>query len=393
MRFEGTLDAFSLPDILQLLSSTKKTGTLHLRHGGGHGVVHLRHGAVTGGRSDAGRQALARRLVGSGLVDDSTLAAAAEVLTETPGAGLGRVLVDTGALDRDAAAGVAAEQATDAVFDLMRWPDGEFAFVVDEPDPDDLGTSIPVDDVVAEGRRRLEVWAGLNASVPAPDAVVSFAPARLEPPVLATAEWALVSVVDGRHTVADLVALSGRGDFAIVGALSALLERGLLKVRTPADGDGGTSALLGREALLAALEGRLPAVPAASRVPEVPAVQADDADQAATAGSSSAPDGPGSTDGAGRDTTGADVAAVDGASAGERSPAIPARPEPFRPLRRPDHPQPVSVRTGTTVGAVHGATALAPDAALAPMAPPLVERDPAIDKNLLLRLIAGVGRL
>ncbi len=31
MKLEGTLDAFSLPDIFQLLSFTKKTGTLHLR--------------------------------------------------------------------------------------------------------------------------------------------------------------------------------------------------------------------------------------------------------------------------------------------------------------------------------------------------------------------------
>ena len=47
MRLEGTLDAFSLPDIFQLLSYTKKTGTLHLRREGQHGVVHVRDGAVT----------------------------------------------------------------------------------------------------------------------------------------------------------------------------------------------------------------------------------------------------------------------------------------------------------------------------------------------------------
>src|SRR5207253_5133704 len=78
MRLEGTLYAFSLPDIFQLLSFTKKTGTLHLRRDGGqaHGVVHLRDGAVTGARSDARRQSLGRRIVGAGLVDDKMLAAA-----------------------------------------------------------------------------------------------------------------------------------------------------------------------------------------------------------------------------------------------------------------------------------------------------------------------------
>ena len=64
MRLEGTLDAFSLPDIFQLLSYTKKTGALHLRRDALHGVVHLRDGAVTGGRSDVSRQALASQIGG-----------------------------------------------------------------------------------------------------------------------------------------------------------------------------------------------------------------------------------------------------------------------------------------------------------------------------------------
>ena len=34
MRLEGSLDAFSLPDIFQLLSFTRKTGGLHLAHHG-----------------------------------------------------------------------------------------------------------------------------------------------------------------------------------------------------------------------------------------------------------------------------------------------------------------------------------------------------------------------
>jgi hypothetical protein len=39
VKLEGSLDAFSLPDIFALLSMTKKTGGLHLRRDGAHGVV------------------------------------------------------------------------------------------------------------------------------------------------------------------------------------------------------------------------------------------------------------------------------------------------------------------------------------------------------------------
>ncbi|MCZ3387033.1 MAG: DUF4388 domain-containing protein, partial [Actinomycetia bacterium] len=33
MKLEGSLDAFSLPDVFQLLSLTKKSGGLHLTNG------------------------------------------------------------------------------------------------------------------------------------------------------------------------------------------------------------------------------------------------------------------------------------------------------------------------------------------------------------------------
>jgi hypothetical protein len=362
MRLEGTLDAFSLPDIFQLLSFTKKTGTLHLRRAGlgdaAHGVVHLRDGAVTGARSDVRRQALGRRVVGAGLVDDKTLAAAVARVRSDASFGLARALAEAAPAVAEVARELAAEQATDAVFDLLRWPDGEFAFVVDEADPDDLGASLTVEEVVAEARRRMESWDA--SSVPAPDAVVSLVTSPAEAPSLTRDEWALLALVDGRRTVADFVALSGRGEYAVVCALSTLVERGLLAFGESTDGLGR------RQELLAELEG----VPAPA-APPAPA-----------------------------------------AAEPVRAPVIPERPEPFTPPRQPEHaeppaqavPSPSYARASTpaprtavtaSVGDVHGAVAMQPahHEAVAPAASPYIERDPSVNKSLLLRLIAGVRGL
>src|SRR3954469_501362 len=263
MRLEGTLDAFSLPDIFQLLSFTKKTGTLHLRRTAdgvdAHGVVHLRDGAVTGARSDARRQALGRRIVGAGLVDDKTLAAAVARVRSDDSFGLARALAEAAPAVAEVARELATEQATDAVFDLLRWPDGEFAFVVDEVDPDDLGAALPVDEIVTEARRRMDAWA--ESPVPAPDAVVSPVTSPSEAPSLPRDEWALLALVDGRRTVADFVALSGRGEYAVTCALVALVTRGLLAFGETTDGLGR------RQELLAELEG----VPAPAEPVERPA--------------------------------------------------------------------------------------------------------------------------
>ena len=369
MRLEGTLDAFSLPDIFQLLSFTKKTGTLHLRRDAAHGAVHLREGAVTGARADVGRQELGRRLLGSGLVDDEALASAAEQLADDPTLSLGRLLADRAGLDETVLRDVAAEQATDAVFSLLRWEDGEFAFVVDESDPDDLGAALPVEEVVTEGQRRLAAWSSLVEQVPAPDSVVVVNPAPGDDVVPSREEWALLALVDGRRTVADLVSLSGRGEYAVVSALSGLVGRGVLVV-----GAGGDDQLVRRQSLLAALEG--------SPLPEEPAAPAS-------------------------------VPAQPVARAAAPAPVIPERPEPFTPARRPDHAEevpayarasaspsgaPAPRAVTTTAGSAHaveGATALAPSADTAPdpAVASLVERDPSINKSLLLRLIAGVRGL
>ena len=391
MRLEGTLDAFSLPDIFQLLSFTKKTGTLHLRRETGHGVVHLRAGAVTGGRADVTRQELGRRLLGAGLVDDEILASAAEDLAGDPELSLAQLLAEKGRLDVNTVREIATEQATDAVFSLLRWSDGEFAFVIDEPDPDDLGALVPVEQVVTEGQRRITAWAAMVESVPPPDAVVALNTAPEDDPSASRDEWSLLSLVDGRRTVADLVALSGRGEYAVVSGIAALVERGLLLVRAAAEDQ-----LLRRQSLLSALEGSpAPSTPPAAAPPPPPArVPAQAAPPARAAAERPPPPS---------------AKPVGNVPFHPAKPVIPARPEPFTPHRRPDHadgaPAFARATTGSSSparpssvgatghGSVEGATALAPDSVQDPAATPAIERDPSVNKSLLLRLIAGVRGL
>ncbi len=122
MKLEGSLDAFSLPDVFQLLSLTKKSGGLHLTNGQVSGMVFFTEGMVTGAISDVARQALARRLVGLGAADDAALRRAVERAVGD-GAGVARALVEAGSVDSSLVQRLALEQAVDAVFDLLRWPE------------------------------------------------------------------------------------------------------------------------------------------------------------------------------------------------------------------------------------------------------------------------------
>ena len=461
MKLEGSLDAFSLPDIFQLLSFTKKSGGLHLRRGNVHGSVYFRDGSVTGATSDGGRQALARRLVGSGAVGDAELTAAVE-RAAGDGTGVGRALLDAGAVDAELLRSLVAEQAVDAVFDLLRWSEGDFSFTVDEPGPDDVGFSLGVEPIVNDARSRLETWEHACRVIPSPETVLALPVAVREDPQISRDEWALLALVDGRRTVAELVALAGRGDYMVVSQLAALMERGLVSTRTPDDNDG-VLALARRQAILGRLEGDGGARVSVAEVPEVRDA-AQDAGSPAAAAFAPLPatfgaevllgESDGSADQAGTDgelsdaelsevTSASTVASVLAAANGDASPfartlapsslrsaddvrpggeraperppvradesvharataslvadtrttVTPARPEPFMPKRRPEFPDDLPRSNGPAARMNGGSLATATAAADPFDHKSQIERDPSVNKSLLLRLIAGVRGL
>ncbi len=480
MKLEGSLDAFSLPDIFQLLSFTKKGGSLLLARGvsdgevgtGSEGSVYFHAGQVTGASADSSRQPLARRLVGSGSVGDDALAAAVAAATSGDGVGVVRALLDQGVLDSDVLKQAATDQAVDAVFDLLRWRNGDFAFVVDEVNPDDVGVSISVESVLAEAESRKATWDAVSQVVPSARAVLAMPVVLPSDPAVSREEWSLLALVDGRRTVGELVDLTGSGQYAVVSTLAGLVQRGLLTVR-PQDGDENAgddhvAVVVRRQGLLAPLEGA-PFVPvieeAAPVVAAAPSADAgavaesddaaetaetdetdetdesDDADGAVTdqlPGQGGAPvvdhddhddhddheDHDDHDDHGKKDETDEKDEADEHASAvpvgaqmlgGAHVPhdVVPARPEPFLPKRQAEFDEsgrPTGVRQthvqsapSPTAGGNHGshhgssgglgdvvgATATAPD----PETASAIQRDPNVNRSLMLRLIAGVRGL
>ncbi len=333
MKLEGSLDAFSLPDVFALLSMTKKTGALHVRRGDEHGVLYFGDGALTGGTAAVGKHVLARRAVGAAAVEEGTLVAAIDRVRGAGGQGLAAALVEVGAVEEAVLHEVAAAHLVDVVFDLLRWPDGEFAFALDEADPDHVGLSVPAQDVVEQASTRLDEWSR-REDLPAPEAVLTVAVAPAADPQLSREEWSFLALVDGARTVAEIVALSGAGEYAVVSALGALVQRGLLR----AAGDDGVAAVVRRQALIAQLED------APTATPPVPPTQ------------------------------------------GPAAPVPPAAPP--VPAPRPTPPVVTAMH-----GSVEGSAAMAPATAPVPEVSPAIETDPSVNRSLLLRLIAGVRSL
>ena len=251
MQLQGSLDVFALPEVLLLLRSTRQTGALHVTRGSQRGIVRVAGGTLSGANSDTSRQSLVHRLVGGGQLSDAALVGLADI--GPPGCSLIRSIRDTGTVDRPSLLEVAGEQAVDAVFDMCRWTDGDFTLAADKDDPDDIGLRLPVAELLAAVSVRIERWPALASQLPTRDAILRPVAALDQDPSLTRHERALVTLIDGRRTLGDLVRVCGRGEYAIACLLSPLLERGMVAVAGEEPGELA-AALVRRQSLIAGLE-------------------------------------------------------------------------------------------------------------------------------------------
>lgn len=434
MKLEGSLDAFSLPDVFQLLSLTKKSGGLHLTNGQVSGTVYFAAGSITGAISDIERQAMARRLVGMGAADDAALRRAVE-RAAADGAGVARALLEAGAVDGALVQRLALEQAIDAVFDLLRWPNGDFSFGMGEENPDDVGLSVTTEQIVSDATSRRDAWEALSRLIPSPDVVLTMPVVLPEETSLDPEAWALLALIDGTRSVGDIVDVSGSGQYTVVSTLAALIQRGLVVLRDEETPDH-VALVRRRQQLLAPLEGAAtvdtapqpavatPAEPLApAGIPHAGAVVPDSTIPATAGGPlmSQAPPAPAAhPTGVPAAPAAAAASSAPGPLTGAHDPQgiVPPRPEPFLPKRDVEHPEPgrapgfgapgaaasaaPMVTTTSPVGGlssggapnggtVGGTAGVA--TATAPAGEGAIERDPTVNRSLMLRLIAGVRGL
>jgi hypothetical protein len=180
---QGTLETFSLPDVLQLLASTKKTGCLRVSGDRGEGSVWVKDGAIVAGET----------------------------------------------------AGVAASPTVDVVFELLRFDGGEFVFD-DGGEPREAGEPADVAVMLADAGRLLDEWREIEAVVPSNAHWVGL---RTELPsdqvTIDRDGWRAVVAVGGGVSVADLGGQLELAELAVARLVKDLSEQGLVEVGEPRD--------------------------------------------------------------------------------------------------------------------------------------------------------------
>ena len=254
---EGDLGDFTLPEILQLLSFTKKSGRLRLHGPTTAGCLILADGELMDVSADVARLGVVRRLLGRGHLDVDPIAEVLSDVEELPSdRRLLTQLVERDVLDAGAATDVGRAHMLDQLTELLRWTQGSFRFDVDLEAADgiDLDLEMSTDELLANATQRLSAWDELNERIGAADQVVALVPPNPPRDVNVPADgWTLLPFVDGRRTVEDLVEMAGRGPFDTRQTLLELMDLGIVSLTDAGAGtEEGRSEALARIAAIEA---------------------------------------------------------------------------------------------------------------------------------------------
>lgn len=201
MSLVGRLEDLALPDIFQIISLSKKTGTLVVRSRKGMGMVVFKDGQVIQAANDGIRDSLGNILVSQGMLSEPALAQALARQKREADTPLGMILVEMGLVPPETLQTVVRKQIEEIIYDLLAWEEGFFNFELGEIAPKDkieidtqeflLKSGISAEYLLMEGTRILDERrhdTRRAAPSPAPKAVPApAAPPKPQPPAAAPA--------------------------------------------------------------------------------------------------------------------------------------------------------------------------------------------------------------
>lgn len=184
MAFQGSLKELPLPDIIQLVAVSRKSGVFSIEGTDSHGSIFLRQGQI--------------------------------------------VHAEVGDL-----------RGEEAVYELSIWPEGRFEF---EPDEEAVPEIPTIDksntNLLMEAARRMDEWQILARKIPSIRAVPVFTAAGSSGGIsFSPREWTVVRKIDERRTIETIALDLEESPFEIAKIVYGLITSGVIELRQPPEPD------------------------------------------------------------------------------------------------------------------------------------------------------------
>ncbi|RKZ29024.1 hypothetical protein DRQ29_00885 [bacterium] len=232
MSFQGNLKSVSFPDVLQLLTLSKKTGTLKLTQNQTEKKVYLKNGAIIFAESNLLEDNFDNLLLSTGLITLEELQKARKV-QELTGKDLPSTLVYLNLVGKEKIAELSRRYVENIVFSLFSWEDGDFIFEEGKlPDTDIIVSSLNTMNILMEGTRRIDEWTRIRNAIPPDAAVLQVASdvlAQMKEIKLSPVETLVLSLVDGERCIAEMRDKSSLDQLTFAKSLYNLISAGVVR--------------------------------------------------------------------------------------------------------------------------------------------------------------------
>lgn len=236
VELRGDLNILSVPDLLQLISSCRKTGTLKVYNSHEQKSLSFRNGKIISAAClDRDRKnKLGYLLVKRGLISEDERTRALQLCEKDRSKRLGQALIATGVLTSDDLTEVLKVQAEEIVYSMIAYPEGRFEFAgYDEGVPTDSenGFVLDVMSLVMEGVRREDEWNRMREIIPSLEMVVDFIPDQdraVNTDRMNQHQMEIVDQIDGHRTLSEICARSHLVDFEVCTLVYGLFCEGVL---------------------------------------------------------------------------------------------------------------------------------------------------------------------
>jgi CheY-like chemotaxis protein len=235
----GQAEAVPLGEILQVLQMQQQTGELVVGRGAIEVTLHFRKGLVdlAGSRGASEEFRLGRYFVEEGLIDREMLESVA-IESGRAGQLLGDALVAKGAVTPDQLQEALGRQASELIYEVLRWERASFAFFRLDAEAAPRGAEaqlgLPVASLVMEGFRRVDEWRLIEEMIDFENVlhIDQAALDRMGLERLGRREKMVLEAIDGERTVRDVVVQSNVTSFEACKILYQLLQSRILRRRT-----------------------------------------------------------------------------------------------------------------------------------------------------------------
>ncbi len=243
---QGNIEKFTLPEILQLVASGRKSGTLGVQQDDSIIMVYFDKGDIIYGYGPRQTFHLGQLLKEKKIISETQLEQAIAIQAKNQNSKrLGEILISRKFIDRADLEKVIIEQIEELLYSLLTWKTGSFKFYEDQfPTEEEIKIKISVENVILEGLRRLDEANMVKETFKSLDDVYVISAAqggRTRDVALKAKEWNIMALVDGYRSVREVCKASTLDDNDAIKKLAQLKLAGIItkterkEIMKPAD--------------------------------------------------------------------------------------------------------------------------------------------------------------